>query len=291
MKRKGIILAGGMGSRLRPSTIAMSKQLLPVYDKPMVYYPLSVLINAGIKDIIIITAPRDHEAFNMLIGNGRQWGLNIEYVTQPKAEGIAQSLILAEDFLDGSPCALILGDNLFFGAEFNALIKRSNDLNGGAMIFGYEVEDPSVYGVVQFDDKQNVVTIVEKPAKFLSKYAVTGLYFYDERACAFAKRLTKSDRGEYEITALNELYLKEGALKVELLGEGTVWLDMGTHQNLFNAAQFVQAIQARRGIGICCPEVESYRKGWIDKEQLSVLAKRLSKSGYGEYLSKVSLEG
>ena len=289
-KRKGIILAGGTGTRLHPSTISVSKQLMPVYDKPMIYYPLTVLMSAGIREILIITTPHDQAAFKHLLQDGKQWGLDIHYAVQAEPEGIAQALIIAEEFLDGSPSALILGDNLFFGAEFSSLMKQSTDYDSGATIFGYEVENPRAYGVVGFDDDKNVVSIVEKPDVPASKYAVTGLYFYDERASDFARQIKKSDRKEYEITALNELYLKDGTLKVELLSERIVWLDTGTHRNLFEAAQFVQVIESRRGIRICCPEVESYRQGWIDRDQLKRLAVKLDKSGYGVYLNKVADE-
>ena len=298
MKRKGIILAGGTGTRLHPSTISVSKQLMPVYDKPMIYYPLTVLMSAGIRDIMVITTPHDQAAFKNLLQDGRRWGLNIEYAVQAEPEGIAQALIIAEDFLDGSPSALILGDNLFFGGEFSTVMQEASTprqghetgSSSGATIFGYEVENPRDYGVVGFDADNNVISIVEKPQTPMSKYAVTGLYFYDERASEFAKKIRKSDRKEYEITALNELYLKEGTLKVKLLSERVVWLDTGTHQNLFAAAQFVQVIETRRGIRICCPEVESYRQGWIDREQLKCLAVKLEKSGYGAYLTKIANE-
>lgn len=290
IKRKGIILAGGTGTRLHPSTISVSKQLIPLYDKPMIYYPLTVLISAGIREILIITTPHDQTAFKNLLQDGKRWGLDIHYAVQPEPEGIAQALIIAEDFLDGSPSALILGDNLFFGAEFSTLMKQSTNYDSGATIFGYEVDNPQAYGVVGFDEDKNVVSIVEKPDVPASKYAVTGLYFYDERASDFARKIKKSNRKEYEITALNELYLKDGTLKVELLSEQTVWLDTGTHRNLFAAAQFVQVIETRRGIRICCPEVESYRQGWIDRDQLKRLALKLDKSGYGAYLNKVADE-
>ena len=294
MKRKGIILAGGTGTRLHPSTISVSKQLMPVYDKPMIYYPLCVLMSAGIREVLIITTPHDQAAFKNLLQDGKQWGLDIHYAVQPEPDGIAQAMIIAEDFLDGSPSALILGDNLFFGSEFSTLMEQSlgdgSDYSSGATIFGYEVENPQDYGVIGFDDDKNVVSIVEKPDFPASKYAVTGLYFYDERASEFARKIKKSDRKEYEITALNELYLKDGTLKVELLSDRTVWLDTGTHRNLFAAAQFVQVIETRRGIRICCPEIESYRQGWIDRAQLRRLALKLDKSGYGAYLNKVADE-
>ena len=288
MKRKGIILAGGTGSRLHPSTISVSKQLMPVYDKPMIYYPLSVLLQAGIREILIITTPHDQAAFENLLQDGKRWGLNIEYAVQPSPDGLAQALIIAEDFLDGAPSALILGDNLFFGTEFTQSLSRSTQKSSGAVVFGYQVDNPSAYGVVGFDKDHNVNSIIEKPDNPTSNYAVTGLYFYDERASEFAKQVTPSPRGELEITALNEIYLNRGELIVELLDDGTTWLDTGTHKNLLEAAQFVSVIESRKGIRICCPEVESYRQGWITLEELQRLAEPLAKSGYGNYLMKVA---
>ncbi len=289
MKRKGIILAGGTGSRLHPSTIAVSKQLMPVYDKPMIYYPLSVLIQAGIRDIMIITTPNDKAVFEKLLSDGSQWGLNLTYATQPRPEGIAQALIISEDFLDGGPSALILGDNLFFGSNFIKSVTPIETENSGATVFGYQVEDPSAYGVVGFDSEKNVVSIIEKPTVPASNYAVTGLYFYDERAPEFAKQISPSARGELEITALNEIYLKNGDLKVVLLDSDTTWLDTGTHRSLFEAAEFVKILVSRQGVRICCPEVESFRQGWITADRLLELAKPLAKSGYGNYLKRIAL--
>ena len=286
-KRKGIILAGGSGTRLHPSTISVSKQLMPIYDKPMVYYPLSVLMDAGIQDILIITTPHDNPAFKNLLQNGERWGLNIEYAVQPSPDGLAQALIIAEDFLGGAPSALVLGDNLFFGTAFSQSIKAAAKRTDGASVFGYRVKNPSEYGVVGFDESMNAISLVEKPEFPDSNYAVTGLYFYDAHAPKYAKTLKPSNRGELEITALNQVYLERGELSVEVLDEGTTWLDTGTHRSLLAAAQFVSVIEERQGVRICCPEVLAYRNGWIDKAQLAILAAPLKKSGYGEYLQKV----
>ncbi len=286
MKRKGIILAGGNGTRLHPSTISVSKQLMPVFDKPMIYYPLSVLMDAGIRDILVITTPHDRKAFEHLLKDGNDWGLNISYAVQPKPDGLAQALIIAEDFLDGSPSTLILGDNLFFGSGFNKATRMASEQTTGATVFGYEVKDPSAYGVVGFDKNRKAISLEEKPKNPASNYAVTGLYFYDNKASEYAKLVTPSARGELEITALNEIYLKRGELKVELLNEGTTWLDTGTHRSLHQAAQFVSVIEERQGKRICCPEVCAHQNGWISNEQLKDLASPLQKSGYGTYLMK-----
>ena len=287
MTRKGIILAGGSGTRLHPSTISVSKQLMPVYDKPMIYYPLSVLMDAGIRDILIITTPHDNPAFKHLLQDGKRWGLNIEYAVQPSPDGLAQALIIAEEFLDGAASALILGDNLFFGSAFSDSIRAANQIAQGASVFGYKVKNPSDYGVVGFDEDMNVVSLVEKPDIPDSNYAVTGLYFYDSNAPKYAKTLTPSKRGELEITALNQVYLDRGELRVEILDDGTTWLDTGTHRSLLQAAQFVSVIEERQGQRICCPEVISYRHGWITRDQLEGLAAPLKKSGYGNYLQKI----
>ncbi len=287
MERKGIILAGGSGTRLHPSTISVSKQLMPVYDKPMIYYPLSVLMDAGIRDILIITTPHDNPAFQNLLQDGARWGLNIEYAVQPSPDGLAQALIIAEDFLGGAPSALILGDNLFFGSAFTQSIRQATKLTQGARVFGYKVKDPSAYGVVGFDKDMNVVSLVEKPEVPDSHYAVTGLYFYDSHAPQYAKSLVPSERGELEITALNQVYLDRGDLSVEILDDGTTWLDTGTHRSLLQAAQFVSVIEERQGQRICCPEVIAYRNGWITRDALAALAAPLKKSGYGHYLQKV----
>lgn len=287
MERKGIILAGGQGTRLHPSTISVSKQLMPVFDKPMIYYPLSVLMTAGIKDILIITTPHDQNAFKHLLQDGKRWGINIEYAVQPSPDGLAQALIIAEGFLNGAPSALILGDNLFFGIPFTQSILKANQRKNGSTIFGYEVKNPSDYGVVGFDGNGNVKSIIEKPLTPASNYAVTGLYFYDKYASKYAKQVKPSKRGELEITALNEIYLKAGQLNVELLKSGTTWLDTGTHRSLLQAAQFVSVIEERQGKRICCPEVIAYENKWIDRTQLANLAKSLEISGYGKYLFKV----
>jgi len=284
--RKGIILAGGSGTRLHPSTISVSKQLMPVFDKPMIYYPLSVLMTAKIRDILIITTPHDQAAFKHLLKDGKRWGLNIEYAVQPSPDGLAQALIIAEDFLDGSPSALILGDNLFFGVPFTESVKAANRRETGATVFGYEVKNPSDYGVVGFDEDKNAISLEEKPDNPASNYAVTGLYFYDKHASEYAKSVKPSARGELEITALNEIYLKAGSLNVELLDQGTTWLDTGTHRSLLQAAQFVSVIEERQGKRICCPEIIAYENEWIDREQLTKLAESLKKSGYGEYFFK-----
>jgi len=290
MKRKGIILAGGSGTRLHPSTIVVSKQLMPVFDKPMIYYPLSVLMQAGIQDILIITTPHDQHAFQALLSDGKRWGINIEYAVQPSPDGLAQALIIAEDFLDGSPSALILGDNLFFGEAFNAAVSNAAQNQEGATVFGYRVKNPKEYGVVGFDDNMKAISLEEKPANPASNYAVTGLYFYDNKASEYANEVEPSARGELEITALNQKYLDLAQLNVKILGEGTTWLDTGTHRSLLQAAQFVSVIEERQGLRICCPEAISYQKNWIDKKQLEHLAEPLKKSGYGNYLSKLLLE-
>jgi len=287
MKRKGIILAGGSGTRLHPSTIAVSKQLMPVYDKPMIYYPLTALLDAGIRQILMITTPHDKDAFVKLLGDGSEWGIEIEYAVQPSPDGLAQALIIAEEFLDGAPSTLILGDNLFYGENFTEATIEAAKSTSGATVFGYHVSNPSDYGVVGFDDNNKAISLEEKPEKPASNYAVTGLYFYDGNASIYAKQVKPSARGELEITALNEIYLKEGLLDVKLLDEGTTWLDTGTHRSLFQAAQFVHVIEDRNGVRICCPEVSAYRNGWIEKAQFEKLAKALTKSGYGKYLKAV----
>ena len=290
MKRKGIILAGGTGTRLHPSTISVSKQLMPVYDKPMIYYPINILIQAGIQEILIITTPHDQPAFKKLLSDGKHWGMDIQYAVQPSPDGLAQALIIAEEFLDGSPSALVLGDNLFFGDAFNISIDDASRHLSGATVFGYRVKNPSAYGVVGFDENKNVISLVEKPEKPASDYAVTGLYFYDEHASKYAKEVTPSARGELEITALNQIYLDRGELRVKLLDDGTTWLDTGTHKTLLQAAQFVSVIEERQGRRICCPEVTAFEQGWISRDQLLALADPLEKSGYGKYLLKVAKE-
>jgi glucose-1-phosphate thymidylyltransferase len=289
--RKGIILAGGAGTRLHPITMSLSKQLLPVYDKPMIYYPLATLMSAGILEFLIITTPRDQTAFRDLLGNGSQWGLSFDYIVQAEPNGIAQALILGEAFLDGAPSALILGDNIFYGANLTELLQSASKRESGATVFGYYVQDPERYGVVQFDAEGRVTDLLEKPKSPPSNYAVTGIYFYDERAPALARALTPSARGELEITDLNRAYLKLGELRVERLGRGTAWLDTGTHNSLLDAGVFVRIIEERQGLKVACVEEIAWRSGFIDAEQLIELAQPLSKSGYGEYLMRLVEHG
>jgi len=286
--RKGIILAGGTGSRLHPMTSAVSKQLMPIFDKPMIYYPISVLIQAGIRDMLMITTPHDQAQFQKLLGDGSQWGINIEWAVQASPDGIAQALLIAEYFLDGAPSALILGDNLYFGTGFIDTLQSAKGDKVGATIFGYQVKDPSRYGVIGFDDSGAVTSLVEKPNHPASNYAVTGLYFYDQHAPKYAKTIKPSKRSELEITALNEIYLQRSELQVKLLNGGTTWLDTGTTRSLLAAAQFVSVIEERQGLRICCPEVEAFRQGWISADTLAELAKPLQKSGYGNYLAQVA---
>ena len=289
-QRKGIILAGGAGTRLHPITMSLSKQLLPVYDKPMIYYPLAALMSAGIRDYLIITTPRDQAAFRDLLGSGAQWGLSFESVVQAIPNGIAQALILAESFLDGAPSALILGDNIFYGANLTALLQSAAQRESGATVFGYYVQDPERYGVVQFDAEGRVTDLLEKPEHPPSNYAVTGIYFYDGRAPALAKSLKPSARGELEITDLNRAYLKTGDLHVERLGRGTAWLDTGTHNSLLDAGVFVRIIEEGQGLKVACVEEIAWRSGFIDAEHLINLARPLEKSGYGEYLLRIVKE-
>ena len=289
-QRKGIILAGGAGTRLHPITMSRSKQLLPVYDKPMIYYPLATLMVAGISDYLIITTPRDQAAFRDLLGSGAQWGLSFDYIVQEVPNGIAQALILAERFLDGAPAALILGDNIFYGANLSALLQSASARESGATVFGYYVQDPERYGVVEFDAEGRVTDLLEKPARPPSNFAVTGIYFYDARASALARALAPSARGELEITDLNRAYLKLGALHVEKLGRGTAWLDTGTHNSLLDAGVFVRIIEERQGLKVACVEEIAWRQGFIDTQQLIALAKPLEKSGYGEYLLRIVKE-
>ena len=283
-------MAGGAGTRLHPITLSQSKQLLPVYDKPMIYYPLATLMLAGIREFLVITTPRDQTAFRDLLGSGQQWGVSFEYAVQAQPNGIAQALIIAEPFLSGAPSALILGDNIFYGANLPGLLKSSAERAEGATVFGYYVQDPERYGVVEFDAEGRVTELLEKPAHPPSNYAVTGIYFYDARASALAKSLAPSARGELEITDLNRAYLKLGALHLERLGRGTAWLDTGTHNSLLDAGVFVRIIEERQGLKVACVEEIAWRNGFIDTDQLLELAKPLAKSGYGEYLVRIVRE-
>ena len=287
MQRKGIILAGGSGTRLHPATLAMSKQLLPVYDKPMVYYPLSTLMLAGIRDILLISTPQDLPRFEALLGDGARWGLNLSYCVQPSPDGLAQAFILGQRFVNGQPSALVLGDNIFYGHDFATLLKRADARSDGASVFAYHVTDPERYGVVQFDAHKQALSIEEKPAVPKSNYAVTGLYFYDHQVCDIAASIQPSARGELEITTVNATYLQQGQLAVEIMGRGYAWLDTGTHDSLMEAGQFIATLEKRQGLKVACPEEIAFRAGWINADQLQALAQPMLKNGYGQYLLQV----
>jgi glucose-1-phosphate thymidylyltransferase len=288
--RKGIILAGGSGTRLHPATLAISKQLLPVYDKPMVYYPLSTLMLAGIREILLISTPQDIPRFEALLGDGSRWGLDIRYCVQPSPDGLAQAFVLGREFVGGSPSALVLGDNIYYGHDLQRQLLSADDRQEGATVFAYHVNDPERYGVVEFDADRRVLSVEEKPKQPKSNYAVTGLYFYDEQVCDIAASIRPSARGELEITDVNARYLAQGQLNVEIMGRGYAWLDTGTHDSLLDAGQFIATLEKRQGLKVACVEEIAYRNGWINAERLEKLAQPLLKNGYGQYLMKVLRE-
>lgn len=287
---KGIVLAGGSGTRLYPITQGISKQLLPVYDKPMVYYPISVLMLAGIRDILIITTPEDLFSFKRLLGDGSQFGIQLAYKIQPSPDGLAQAFIIAENFIGNEPCALVLGDNIYFGQSFGKKLEMASLLTSGALVFSYQVQDPERFGVIEFDTDFTAISIEEKPKKPKSNWAVTGLYFYDNNVVEMAKKVKPSERGELEITALNQMYLEQGQLRVEVLGRGFAWLDTGTHDSLVEASQFIHTIEKRQGMKVACLEEIAYRKGWLNKEQVLEQAKKMNKNNYGRYLNMLITE-
>jgi len=289
-QRKGLILAGGSGTRLHPATLAMSKQLLPVYDKPMVYYPLSTLMLAGMRDLLLISTPQDTPRFTHLLGDGSRWGLNIQYCVQASPDGLAQAFILGRDFIDGAPSSLVLGDNIFYGHDFQGLLKSADARASGASVFANHVQDPERYGVVEFDATRRAVSIEEKPRAPKSNYAVTGLYFYDEQVCDIAAGIKPSARGELEITDVNAHYLRQGQLDVEIMGRGYAWLDTGTHDSLLEAGQFIATLEKRQGLKVACPEEIAFRSGWITAEELERLAQPMLKNGYGQYLMSLLRE-